>query len=102
LIAGCFDVLAREVQLKSANARQTSGWRAYLSRKIRQRRNVVADHRRGIGELRARQLHTITGIAGEADSDGFNFFQVLFRVFYRGFDNGAHDYSLSVLLIEWR
>ena len=33
------------------------------------RREVVADQRRGVGELRAGELHAVAGVAGEADHD---------------------------------
>src|SRR5438128_1299904 len=67
LIAGRANVVVRKIQLKAADTRQTAGGRANLSRKIRQRRDVIADNRRRVRELRAGQLHAVARITGEAN-----------------------------------
>src|SRR5581483_11151506 len=67
--------LAGEVQLKAADAGQGPGRGANLRWKIRQGRDVVAGQRGLGGKLHARQLHSVAGVAGEADYElrpGFN------------------------------
>ncbi len=48
-----------------------------LGGEVRQRREVVAEHRGGIGEPAARQLHPVPGVPGEADHDPLAFFYCL-------------------------
>src|SRR5262249_38062068 len=47
--------------------------------KVRKRADVVAEQRRGSGELAARELHAVTRIAGQTNHDGFEFFNGLFK-----------------------
>ena len=70
--------MIREVELEPRHAGKTAGWRANLCGKVGQRRDVVADDGRGVGELRAGELHAIARIAGETNRHAFEFFDVLF------------------------
>ena len=42
-------------------------WRADFSRKVGERRDVVAEQSAALGELSAGQLHAVARVAGEAD-----------------------------------
>jgi hypothetical protein len=76
--------------LKTADAGQAAGGSTNFSGEVGERRDVVADDGGGIGELGAGQLHTVAGVAGEAYGYGFDFFEVLFNLRDRRFDNSAH------------
>ena len=76
LIARRANVVVGKIQLKTADARQAARWRANLSRKIGQRRDVVPHNRRRVRELRAGQLHTVARISGEANCYGVQFFEL--------------------------
>src|SRR5215813_6037247 len=91
LITWCPNVMTGKIQLKAAHAGKTAGRGANFSRKIRQGRNVVADDCRSVGELRPSQLHTVAGIAGEANRNRIEFFQMLVDGFDRWFENSAHS-----------
>jgi hypothetical protein len=69
LVARRLDVLAAEVDLKRADARQSAGGCTDLGRKIGQRVEVVADGGGGGGEAIAGDLHAVAGITGEPDHD---------------------------------
>ena len=71
LVAGRVDVRRREADLEARHAGQRAGRGADLGREVGQRADVVAEDRRGPGELRAGQLHPVAGIAGEPDGDPF-------------------------------
>ena len=64
------DVVVGEVELEAGDTRQRAGRRANLGGKVGERRDVVAEHRRLRGELRAGELHAVAGVAREADHDG--------------------------------
>ena len=66
---------AAEIELVAGNARQAARWRTNFRRKIRQRRDVVADDGGRRGELRSGNLHAVAGVSGKADGDGFDFFR---------------------------
>ena len=69
LVAGGEDLAAGKIELKAADASQSTGRSADFRRKIRQCGDIVAGHR-GFGrELHAGQLHAVTGITGETDYD---------------------------------
>jgi hypothetical protein len=67
LVAGSKDVVIREVHLKSGDTGQGACRRPDLGGEVRERRKVVAHQRRLAREPVARQLHTVTGVAGEPD-----------------------------------
>ena len=67
LVARREDVVVGEVHLEAGDAGQRAGRGADLGREVRQRREVVAHHRRLAREPVARQLHAVAGIAGEPD-----------------------------------
>ena len=52
--------------------------RADLGGEVGQRGEVVADHRRRVGEAAARELHPIAGVAGEPDDDAVSLLDCLF------------------------
>ena len=82
LVAGRVDVRRREADLEAGHAGQRAGRCADLGREVGQRADVVAEDRRGPGELRPRQLHPVARIAGEPDGDPLEFLDVrpeLFR-----------------------
>ena len=58
-----------DADLEGRDAGQRAGGRADLGREVGERREVVAEQRRGVGELGAGQLHAVAGVAGEADDD---------------------------------
>src|SRR5262249_54022834 len=72
-VAGGVDVGRGEVDLKTRNPRQGAGGGANLSWEVRERRDVVPQDGRDVRELRAGELHAVTGIAREPDGYGFNF-----------------------------
>ena len=90
LVAGRANVVAGKIQLEAADSGQAAGGRPNLGWKIRQSRDVVADDRRSVGELRPGQLHAVAGIAGKTDGDGFEFFKMLLDGFNWWFDDCAH------------
>ena len=63
------DVMVRDVDLKRRDPGHGAGWSPDLSRILRQRGQVVAEHGTGIGEPVARQLHAVARVAGEPDDD---------------------------------
>ena len=67
LVAGRVDVVAAEVDLEAGDAGEGAGRGADLGGEVGQRADVVAEDGRGVGELRAGQLHAVAGVAGEAD-----------------------------------
>ena len=67
LVARRIDPLAAELKLEARDAEQRAGGRADLGGEIRQRRDVVPGPRRLGGELLARDLHAVAGVAGEPD-----------------------------------
>ncbi len=66
-VTGGEDVVVREVKLERRDAGQGAGGRADLGREVGQRGEVVAERRRLGGEAVTGQLHTVTGVTGEAD-----------------------------------
>ncbi len=97
LVAGRADVLRGKVQLEAGDAGQTSGGGANLGGEIRQRRDVVAEDGGGVGELRARELHAVAGVSGEADGDGLDFLKMFFdgrRGKGRRINDGAHNFLM--------
>ena len=69
LVAGRVDLGRREAQLEAGDAGQGAGRGADLGREVRVGADVVAEDRRGAGELRPGELHPVAGVAGEADRD---------------------------------
>src|SRR5581483_8204649 len=61
------DVEVGEVDLEAGHARKRAGGRADLGGEVRERGDVIPEQRRLRGELRPRQLHTVAGVAREAD-----------------------------------
>ncbi len=74
------DVAGGEVDLEGRDAGQRAGGGADLGREIRQRREVVAEHRRRVGEPAARELHPVAGVSGEANDDALAFLDRLLHV----------------------
>ena len=70
LVARREDVVVGEVELEAGDAGQRAGGRADLGGIVRERREVVPEHRRLARELPARELHSVPRIAREADHDG--------------------------------
>ena len=68
-VAGGVDVVVGDADLEAGDAGQGAGGGADLGREVGERREVVADQRRGVGELGPGQLHAVAGVAGEADDD---------------------------------
>ncbi len=68
-IPRCEDVPVGDVHLERGDSGDRAGRRANFCGEIRERREVVAEHRRAGGELGSGQLHAVTGVAGEADHD---------------------------------
>ena len=66
LVAGREDFLAGEMDLKPAHARLCAARGTNLGREIGKGRNVVADQGRGVGQLRAGQLHAVARVATES------------------------------------
>ena len=75
-VAGRVDVVGREAELKTADAGERAGGGANFGRKVGQRADVVAEHGRRVGELRAGQLHAVAAVAAEPDDDGFQRFDL--------------------------
>ena len=65
------DVVVGEVELEAGDARQRARGRTDLGREIREGGEVVAEERRLRGHPPARELHPVTGVAGEPDDDRF-------------------------------
>jgi hypothetical protein len=72
-------VAAGEVQLEAADARQRAGRGANLGWKVGQGAQVVADQRRLVGEVHARELHAVTRVTGEANDDLIAFLDLFQR-----------------------
>jgi hypothetical protein len=68
-VARGLDRVVGEVQLEGADAGQRARWGADLGREVRQRRQVVAEGRRLVGEPVSGQLHAVAGVSGEPDDD---------------------------------
>ena len=66
-IAGRENLGAGKMDLVAADAGQRAGGGADLGGEIGQRADVVADHRGGVGELRAGELHPVAAVTGEAN-----------------------------------
>ena len=71
LVTGGQDVARGEVDLERRDAGERAGRRADLGREAWQRRQVVAQHRGGIREPAARQLHPVSGVSREANNYSF-------------------------------
>ena len=100
LVAGRAYVAAGEVELEAGDAGERAGGRAYLGGEVGQGRDVVPDDGRSVGELRARELHAVAGVAGEAYGHGLDLFNVsLPRRGGRVLDDGAH--TLRLILFSW-
>ena len=74
VIARREDVARGEVDLEGGDAVQGAGGSADLGGEIRQRGEVVAEHRGGIREAAARELHSIARVAREPDDYSFPLF----------------------------
>src|SRR5262249_53733614 len=59
--------LAPELELEAGDTEQRAGGRADLGREIREGRDVIARPRGLRGELLARDLHAVAGVAGKPD-----------------------------------
>ena len=66
-----------EVHLERRDARQGALGRPDLGGEVRQRRQVVAERRRLLGEAVAGELHAVTGVAGEPDDDAVELLDLL-------------------------
>ena len=67
LVAGRVDVVAAEVDLEAGDAGQGAGRGANFGGEVGQRADVVAEDGRGVGELRAGELHAVAGVAGQTN-----------------------------------
>ena len=66
-VAGGQDVVVREVDLERRDTRQRALGGADLGGEVGQRREVVAERGRLLGEPVAGELHAVAGVAGEPD-----------------------------------
>src|SRR5207244_113342 len=66
-------VVTGEVDLEPGDAGQGARRGADFRRKVGKRADVVTEHGGGVRELGAGKLHTVAGVAGEADGDGVEF-----------------------------
>ena len=73
---GVWMSVAGEVDLEAGDAGQGAGRGADLGGEVGEGADVVAEEGRGVGELRAGELHAVAGVAGEADGDGFDLFDL--------------------------
>ncbi len=69
LVARRDDVVVGEMHLEAGHAWERARGCADLGREVRQRREVVPEQRGLSRELRAGELHTVAGVAREADDD---------------------------------
>ena len=70
-IACGLDFAGTEVDLKCGNPEQRAQRRTDFSRKIRERRKIIASQRGRQCELPTGQLHPVTRVARKADNNGF-------------------------------
>ena len=68
-VAGRQDVVVGEVQLEGRDAGQRALWGADLGGKVREGREVVSEHRGFLRETVTGQLHSVAGVACDADND---------------------------------
>ncbi len=80
LVAGGVDVVAGEADLEGADAGQRALGRADLGWNVRDRADVVAEDSGRLGELRARELHAVAGVTGEADGYAVDILDVWVRL----------------------
>src|SRR5436305_1478774 len=74
------DVPRGEVDLEGRDACQRARGRADLRREVRQGGEIVAPHRRGVGEPAAGELHAVARVPGEADDHPLAFLDRLAHV----------------------
>ena len=67
MVAGRQDVVVGDVDLEGRDPRQGARRGPDLGREVRQRGQVVAEQRRGVGEAVTGELHPVAGVTGEAD-----------------------------------
>ena len=72
LVAGGLHTAGAEIDLERRHAVGGPDGCTDLGGEVGEGREIVADHRRRKGELAARQLNAVAGIAGEADDDRFD------------------------------
>jgi hypothetical protein len=77
LVARRQDILVREMDLERGYTCERAGRRADLGREVREGCEVVAEDGGCIGEALAGELHTVTGVACEADDYLMEFFNGL-------------------------
>ena len=83
-IARGMDVVIGDAHLECRNTGQGAGGGANFRGEVRQGRKVVAEDRRGGGELRAGELHAVAAVAGKTDDHVREFLVHGFRVASRG------------------
>ena len=62
-----------DVDLERRNTCEGAGWRPDLGWELRECRQVVPEQGTRRGEPVTGELHTVAGVAGEADDDSFDF-----------------------------
>src|SRR5207249_7727205 len=77
LVARCEDVLVREVDLECRYACERPGRRADLGREVWEGSQVVSEDGGCVGEALAGELHTVTGVACDAEDYLMKFFNCL-------------------------
>lgn len=77
-IAGGVDVVFRELDLEARDAEGCSLWCSDLGGEVWEGCEVVSEDCCGIGELAARELHSIAGVAAESDDDGIEWLGLWF------------------------
>ena len=69
LVARRVDVRGAELQLEARDPRPRPDWRADLGGEVGEGREVVPEQRAGARELVPRHLHSVAGVAGEAEDN---------------------------------
>ncbi len=100
-VAGCENIAAAEADLKSANAVFGARGSANLCGVIGQRAQVVAEHGRGVGELRAGQLHTVARVTRKAYCYIFQGFNWSFHTSTQNGEKNVRTKKRSNLPAQW-
>ena len=74
MVARGQDVARCEVDLERRDAGERAGGGADLRREVRQRRQIVAEHRGRVGEASPGKLHAVSRVTGEAHDDSLPLF----------------------------
>ena len=75
LVARSVNVIRRKAHLKTRHTKNRAYRSANLGRIVRERCDIVAQQRRGVGELITGKLHAIARVSGEANYNIVNLLQ---------------------------